>query len=132
MAELWAAFHGAREVLTLGAIGALLAMEAEAGATARRTSGAPLAVLAEAGAAALRASGALLVMLAEAGAAAIPAMVALRAVLAEAGAAAIPALLAPLVVWTLLVDAPLDWMRRRGVRRCCRSCWGRPIHGGEL
>ena len=44
MAELWAAFHGAREVLTLGAMGALLAMEAEAGATAISASGAPLAV----------------------------------------------------------------------------------------
>ena len=52
---MWAAFHGAREVLTLGAIVAILAMGAEAGAAALRASGAPRAVLAASGAAALSA-----------------------------------------------------------------------------
>ena len=96
-----------------------------------RAAEALLAVGAEAGAAARRAIGALLAVLAEAGAIARLATVALRAVLAEAGAAAIPALLAPLAVLALLPNPPLDWMRRRGVRRC-RSCWGCQIHGGEL
>ena len=44
MAELWAAFHGAREVLALGAGVARFAVLAEFGAATRRASGAPLAV----------------------------------------------------------------------------------------
>ena len=49
--------------------------------------------------------------------------------LAVAGTFAIPAMLAPLVVLASLVDVPLalDWMRRRGFRRC-RSCWGCLFH----
>ena len=80
MAELWAAFHGARKVLALGALAALFAVEADAGAAARR------------------------------------AMVAL------------------LAVRTLLVDAPLDWMRRRGIMRCYGSCLFHAVNGdgGEL
>ena len=72
MAELWAAFHGAWEVLALGAgaampavlanpgsatdpaMAALLAMLADAGAAARCAIGAPPAVGADAGAAARR------------------------------------------------------------------------------
>ena len=96
MAKLWAAFHGAREVLALGAVAALLA------------------VLAEPGAAAGPASMALLAVLAEAGAATRPAILALLAVLAEAGAAASPATLASLAVRALLPNVAPDWVRRRG------------------
>ncbi len=56
MAELWAAFHGARKVLALGALGALLAVEAEVGAAARSANLALFAMLAESGAAARPAS----------------------------------------------------------------------------
>ena len=110
---MWAAFHVAREVLAFRTGATLLTVLAYAGAAACRATVAPLVVLAKAGAATLLAPLALLVML------------------AEAGAFTIPASLAPLVVWASLVDVPLDWMRRRGIRRC-RSCWGRQIHGGEL
>ena len=113
MAIPWAAFHDAWEVLAFGAIGALLAMETDAGAAARY---------------ALVASPA---MLTEAGAATGLALFALLAVKADAGAAARRALGALLAVLTLLPYPPLDWMRRRGIRRC-RSCWGCQIHGGEL
>ena len=88
-------------------------------------------MLAVAGAAAFPAIVALLAVLAKAGAAAFLALRATLVVLAVAGAAAFPALLARLVVRTLLPNPPLDWMRRRGFRRC-RSCWGCQIHGGEL
>ena len=90
-----------------------------------------LVMLAEVGAAAIPAQMALLVMLADIGAAAIPAPMALPVMLAEVGAAAIPAPMAPLVVLALLPNPPLDWMRRRGVRRR-RCCWGCLFHGGEL
>ena len=131
VAELWAAFYGAREVLALGALAAILAVEAEAGAAARRAKGALLVVLAAAGAAAIPAPVAPLSMLAEAGAAAILALDAPRAVLADAGATACLAPVGLLAMWALLSNAPLDWMRRWGVRRCW-SCWGCQIHGGEL
>ena len=52
MAELWAAFHGAWEVLALGAMAAPLAVGALAGAAARRAMLALLAVFTENGAAA--------------------------------------------------------------------------------
>ena len=112
MAELWAAFNCAWEVLTLGATVA------------------PLAVLAKAGASTLLAPLTLLVMLTDAGAFTIPAVGASRSVLAVAGAATLLAPLALLVMLALLDDAPLDWMRRWGFRRC-RSCWG-CLHDGEL
>ena len=60
MAKLWAAFHGAWEVLAFCTFGALLAVGAEAGAAARRALVAPLSVEAKADAAARRALGALL------------------------------------------------------------------------
>ena len=93
---MWAAFHGAWEVLALGAGVALLAVLAKADAAARRTDGAPLAVKADAGAAAGRAYGAPL------------------AVEAEVGAAAGHATFIALAVRALLVDAPLYWVRRQG------------------
>ncbi len=92
-------------------------------------------MLANPGALASLAMLAMLVVLAEVGAAAIPAIGAPRAVHAEAGAAAIPALAAsPIAVRTLLVDAPLDWMRRRGVMRCYGGCLFHAVNGdgGEL
>ena len=46
MAELWTAFYGAREVLALSAVVALLAVLADAVATTIPAIGAPLAVLA--------------------------------------------------------------------------------------
>ena len=61
-------------------------------------------------------------MLADADAAARRAIGAPFAVKANAGAAARRAFGALLAVQTLLVNAPLDWVRRRGFRRCCRSC----------
>ena len=85
-------------------------------------------MLAEAGSATLLAVGASLVMLAVAGAATLLAVGASRSVLAVAGAATLLAPLALLVMLALLDDAPLDWMRRRGIRRC-RSCWSCQIHG---
>ena len=110
MAELWAAFHGAREVLALGA------------------GAAHFAVLADAGAAACRAFGALLAVLAEDGAATGTAVMAPLAVLAEAGAAAGPAMFMALAVRALLADAPPDWVRRRG--RFCRNCCS-CLHGAK-
>ena len=68
-------------------------------------------------------------MLAVAGAATLLAVGASRSVLAVAGAATLLAPLALLVMLALLDDAPLDWMRRWGFRRGCRSCWGCQIHG---
>ena len=89
-------------------------------------------MLAKAGAATFLAPLALLVMLAESGAFAFPASLALLVMLAEAGALAFPAIFVPNVMFASLADAPLalDWMRRRGFRRC-RSCWG-CLHDGEL
>ena len=84
-------------------------------------------MFAKAGAATLRTSGASRSMLAEHGAFTIPARLTVLVMLAEAGAFTIPALLAPLVVLAPLVDVPLDWMRRRGFRRC-QSCWGCLFH----
>ena len=108
-----ASFNFAWEVLALGTVAALLAMEAEAGAAAFPAQAAPRATLAEAGAAA------------------IPAMVALLVMLAVAGSFTNPAILGPPVVLASLVvlRAP-DSTRRRGFRRC-RSCWG-CLHDGEL
>ena len=96
--------------MTVRALGALLAVEAYAGAAARLALVALLAVEAYAGAAAHLATVALLAVEAYAGAAARLALVAIPAVLA------------------LLLNAPLDWMRRRGIRCCCRSCCGCLFH----
>ena len=146
MAKLRTSFHGAREVLALGAGAAQFAVLAEAGAAAGTTIVAPIAVEAYAGAATRRAFRALLAVLAKAGAAAVPAIVAPLAVLAKSGAAARRAMLAPLAVLAeagaaagpatfmalavraLLVHAPPDWVRRRG-RFCwnCCSC----LHGAK-
>ena len=128
MAELWTAFHGARKVLALGALVAPRAVLAEAGAAARPTLIALLAVLADACAAAGPASVALLVVLAKSRAATGPASMALLAMLAKSGTAALPALLAVLAVRALLVDAPPDWVRRRG--RFCRNCCS-CLHGAK-
>ena len=62
---MWAAFHGAREVLAFCAGVALFAVEAQAGAAAGLTLVALLAVLAEAGAATRPASLAVFVMFTE-------------------------------------------------------------------
>ena len=91
MAVSWAAFNGARDVLTICALAALLAVRAYAGAAAHL------------------------------------ALVALLAVEAYAGTAARLALVAIPAVLALLLNAPLDWMRRRGIRRC-RSCYGCLFH----
>ena len=74
------------------------------------------------------------VVLAVADAATFPAILAPLVVLADADAAAFPATVAPLVVLALLVDAPLDWMRRRGIMRCYGSCLFHAVNGdgGEL
>ena len=86
-------------------------------------------MLAIVGAATLLAPVALLVMLAEAGAFTLPTRLTVLVMLAVAGAFTIPAMLAPLVVLASLVDLlALDWMRRRGFRRC-QSCWSCQIHG---
>ncbi len=129
---MWAAFHGAWEVLAFRARVANLVVEADAGTATRFAVTTPRAVLAKAGTITLLALVAPRAMLAEAGTATRLTLVAPRAVLAEAGAAAIPALVALPFMRTLLPNPPLDWMRRRGVRRCCRSCWGYQIHGSEL
>ena len=73
---MWAAFHGARKVLALGADVAVRAVLAEVGATAGPALVALLAVLAESRAAAVPANLAPLAVLAEAGAAARLAIVA--------------------------------------------------------
>ena len=87
-----------------------------------------VAVLADAGAAARFALVAPSAVLAKHGTITCPALVASPAMLTEAGAAARLALVAPLAVRALLVDAPPDWVRRRGVGRCCRSCCGCLFH----
>ena len=56
MAELWATFHSAREVLAVGAFGAFLVVLANAGAATLLAYGASLFVLAKAGAATLLAT----------------------------------------------------------------------------
>ena len=89
-------------------------------------------MLAEAGAATFPAIWTVLVMLAVPGAATFPAILAQLVMLAEAGAAAIPASGTTCAVRTFLVDAPLDWMRRRGIRRrrsCC-GCLFHDVNGG--
>ena len=86
-------------------------------------------MLTDAGATTDLALAAMLAVLAEAGTATGPATSAPHAVLADAGATAYLAPVGLLAMWTLLKDAPLDWMRRGGFRRCCRSCWDCPIHG---
>ena len=80
---------------------------------------------------AFRAGAALFAVKAEAATAARHTSVAPLPMEAEAAAAASYASAALLAVRTLLLNAPLDWMRRRGVRRC-RNCWGCAIHGSEL
>ena len=132
MAELWATFHDAWEVLAFCALGALLAVEAEAGAAACRALGALLAVEAEAGAAARSASVALFAMLAESGAAARPASLAVFAMLTESGASARPASPALLAVRALLVDAPPDCVRRRGGRAELPGLLGLPAPWREM
>ena len=57
-----------------------------------------------------------------------PAMSFALAVLADAGTTALDTMVALRVVRTLLPDAPLDWMRRKGIRCCCRSCCGCLFH----
>ena len=128
---MWAAFHGAWEVLALGAIVAVLTMHAKAVAATGLALMAYIPVLADAGATTRPASVALLVVHTVFGAPTHPAIGGLLVVGAEADAAACRAFGALLAVRALLVDTPLDWMRRRGVRRRCRSCWGCPIHGGS-
>ena len=131
---MWTAFHGAREVLAVGAFGAFLVVSAYAGTATLLAHGASLFVLAEAGALAIPAIVAPLAVLTVAGAATGLALFALLAVEADAGATAAPAIIALLAVWTLFVDAPLDWMWRRGVRRCYGSCLFHAVNGdgGEL
>ena len=117
-------------------------MLTQSGAAARSASVANLPVLTKAGAAARLALMSLLPVLTKSGAAARPANLAILAVLAnaaaaarrapeaflvvdaEGGAAARRAFGAVLVVRTLLDNAPPDWVRRRGVGRCCRGCCG--------
>ena len=113
------------------ALMALIAVLAEAGATTGSANIAALAMLAEAGAITDPAMSSLFSVLAYGRATARSAQVALLVVLAQAGATTGPALVAPLFMWTLLPDAPLDSARRREIRRCCRSCWGCPIYGGS-
>ena len=129
MAELWTSFHSAREVLTLGAIVAVLIVHTKADAATGLALIAYIPMLADAGALTFPAYVALPVVHTVSGSTS-PAIVALLVVLAYARATASRAFGALLVVLTLLVDAPLDWMRCRGIRRC-RSCWGR-LHDGEL
>ena len=142
MTKPWAAINCAWEVMALSARLVPLAVLADAGTAACCAFGASLVVLADASTAACYASGALLVVLADAGTAACCAFGALLVVLADAstaaccafgaslvvltdaGIAACCAIGASLVVRTLLPNAPLYWMRCRGFRRCCRSCWG--------
>ena len=114
MAESWAAFHGAREVLAFCAGVALFAVEAQAGAAARCAFVALLAVGADAGAAARRAKGALLAVEAEAGAATRRASGAPLAVEADAGAAARLTIVALRAVRTPLPNVAPDWVRVRG------------------
>ena len=57
-----------------------------------------------------------------------PAMMFALAMLADAGTTALGTIVASLVVRTLLPDAPLDWVRRRGIKCCCRSCCGCLFH----
>ena len=85
-------------------------------------------MLAEAGATARLALMALPVVDAYARAAARFALIAVPAVEAYAGAAARLALVAIPAMLALLLNAPLDWMRRRGIRCCCRSCCGCLFH----
>ena len=113
---MWATLHGAWEVLALSAVAPLFVMLAEDGAAAGPAVLALPVVLAETERVALSASPTLLAVLAELGAAAGPALCALLVVLADAATAARRASGAPLVVRALLVDAPPDWVRRRGGR----------------
>ena len=129
MAELWTAFYNAWEVLALGAIVAVLIVHTKAGAATGLALIAYIPMLADAGALTFPANVALPVVHTVSGSTS-PAIGALLVVLAYARATASREFGALLVVLTLLVDAPLDWMRRRGIRRC-RSCWG-CLHDGEL
>ena len=146
MAELWAAFHDAWEVLAFRTRVAILVVEADAGTATRFAVTTPRAVLAKAGTITLPALVAPLAveavagtttrltlvapraMLAEAGTATRLTLVAPRAVLAEAGTAAIPALGASLAMRARISIAS----HCRGVGRCCRGCCGCRLHGAEV
>ena len=92
MAELWAAFHDAWEVLAFRTSVAILVVEANAGTATRLAVITPRAVLAKAGTITLLALVAPRAVLTKSGTIACPALVASRVMLTEAGAAAIPAL----------------------------------------
>ena len=86
-------------------------------------------VLAKTGTTAGLAIVALLAVFAYAGATASFAFTAPLAMLADAGTTACLAFLLPLTVGApfVLPYVPLDWVRRRGFRRC-RRCWGCLFH----
>ena len=103
-------------------------MLTDAATTARLALVALLAVLTDAGATTGLALVALPAMLTDAGTTACRALGAPLAVFADVDAAACLAPVGMLAMWALLNDAPLDWMRRWGFRRCCRSCCGCRFH----